>query len=183
MSESQSTDPDKSRPSRSLGSGLLFLFVLIVILVFVGGQTMSQPTPLTQDEYLYRLYNGEIQTQEFRGRDDATTQIEGVMLLQASAEPQTFRVEFANAKANEELFREVNARIYTTVEADELEAGIESGFYEPRRAISITTVTEHSLPQPQPDREVGDTTDPAPREIERRLNDCLLYTSPSPRDS
>ncbi len=174
MSESQSTDPDKNRPSRSYGSVLLFFFVLIIILVFVGGQSMSQPTSLTQDEYLYRLYSGEILSQEFRGRDDSTTQIEGELLLQASAEPQAFRVEFANAKANEELFREVKARIYTTVEAEELAAGIESAFYEPRRAISITTVTEHSLTQPQPDRGVGDTTEPTPREIETRLNEKLF---------
>ena len=174
MTDRKQPEVDKARSSRSFGSFLLFLFVLIIILVVVGGQTLNEPRVLNQDEYLYRLYTGDVLTQTFKGRDSETTQIEGELRAPLGAPPDQFRVDFANAKANEDLFREVKARSYGRVESDALVAALEGGYYEPTEALSVTSITKRDETLRDPDRKVGESAEPGPKIERKRIVDRLF---------
>ena len=68
MAEDPNTPIDpKARKGRSFASFLLFLTILVAILAYVGGQELTAPKKLSQDQYLYNLYTGQIERQEFRG--------------------------------------------------------------------------------------------------------------------
>ena len=152
--ETRKSGSDKQRQNRSFGSFLVFLFVLIIILVVIGGEQVRQPRELTQDQYLYRLYVGDIVTQEFRGTPEKSTRIEGEFRPQGSSGTEPFAVEFGAGVENESLFRELKARKKDWIEWDKLVLGIEGGWYQPVRAQSLTTTLERRDPPP-PGREPG----------------------------
>jgi cell division protease FtsH len=156
--EQRKSGSDKQRQNRSFGSFLVFLFVLIIILVVIGGEQVRQPRELTQDQYLYRLYVGDIVTQEFRGTPEKSTRIEGEFRPQGSTGTEPFAVEFGAGVENESLFRELKARKKDWIEWDKLVLGIEGGWYQPLRAQSLTTTLERRDP-PAPGREPGATVD------------------------
>ena len=66
---------DKSKKARSFGSYALFILVLVAVLLYIGGERLRQPILLTQDQFEYKLYTGEIDRQNFVG----TNEIEGAL--------------------------------------------------------------------------------------------------------
>ena len=58
---------DKARKTRSFGSFALILFVLVAIFLVWGGQRMRPRMDLTQDQFEWYLYSGDVEAQEFVG--------------------------------------------------------------------------------------------------------------------
>jgi cell division protease FtsH len=166
VSEKKTDDQEKGRKSRSFGSFLLFLFVIILILVVVGNDTMRQVETLSQDEYLWHLYSGNVENQTLRGTAEGATVIEGTFRPRPGAEPAAFRTDFADAGSRQEEFRDVKARILLPIAPEALLAGIEQGFYVPRTATALTAsrVVQETLPPPR--EEVQPQEGAAPEEAE-----------------
>ncbi len=174
MSDTKTPEPDKGRQSRSFGSFLLFLFVLIIILVVVGNRTVTQPREFTQDEYLYRLYSGNILAQEIQGTSEGSTRIQGSFRDPESAEGEPFLVQFADAADNESLFRELKARKYLDIDQGNLERAVTGAWYTPQQVLSVSTVMEFEEPSPQPDRAIGEDATPVPPKRVPRHDDKLF---------
>ena len=67
MSEQPTTDPEKSRRSRSFGSFLIVLVVLLLVLAVVGNDHFENVHELTQDRYEWHLNKGDVIQLERRG--------------------------------------------------------------------------------------------------------------------
>ena len=67
-------DPSENQPptrkARPFGPFLLFLTVLVVALVAFGSSRLASPTPVSQDELWWRLWNGNIAALEIRGNNE-----------------------------------------------------------------------------------------------------------------
>ena len=67
-------DPTENQPTprkaRPFGPFLLFLTVLVVVLVAFGSSRLASPTPVSQDELWWRLWNGSIASLEIRGDNE-----------------------------------------------------------------------------------------------------------------
>jgi cell division protease FtsH len=140
MAEPNKTSPEKGpNRARSFGPPLLLLFFLILMVMYVGsGTLLSTPKALSQDQYLWNLYNGNIARQEFKGLPQGTTAIEGT--LQSAIDgatgdkPLSFEVSFADVAQNEELFRSIAAELRSGNAAlPVVLKAVEDGWYEPRR--------------------------------------------------
>ncbi len=155
MSEKKTEDPEKGRSkSRSFGSFLLFLFVVILIVIVVGNDTMRPVQTLSQDEYLYQLYSGRVEQQQFRGTSAGSTAIEGTFRPRPGAEPTAFQTEFADASSRESEFRAVKARHLKAVTPDAFLAALELGYYTPRTATALTAWS--AMPETVPPPPAGD---------------------------
>ena len=172
--ENKSTDADKQRPSRSFGSFLLFLFVLIILLVVVGGKTVTKPRTYTQDQYLFHLYSGRVISQVFRGSAEGTTKIVGTREAPERPQPEEFSVEFADAGAQEGLFREVKARDLVPIRSEALEAGVDSGLFEVQQVESVTAVETFVEPALTAERQPGEPVREERPAIERRRSQEFL---------
>jgi cell division protease FtsH len=173
MSETKTSETDKNRQSR-YGPFLVLLFVLIVVLAVIGSGSVNKPEVLSQDEYLYQLHTGAVVSQEFRGKAEGTTSIEGRLRRPGDQEPRPFRVDFADVGSREDQFREIKARKYTPVEPEGLNAALDAGVYQATRAVSITTFSEFRAPSLPPPREVGERVEPVPEVVTQRPADRLF---------
>ncbi len=129
MPESPGQNPDSPRKNRSYGAFFLFLAVLAAILIAVGGETMRPQAELTQDQYEWYLYQGLVDSQQFRG----SNVIEGT-LKPGITELKTdqFRVSFADLGEKEERYRQVKAVLsYEGVSQSALLAALAGDWYRP----------------------------------------------------
>jgi cell division protease FtsH len=169
MTETKKNDQERQRQSRSFGTFLLFLTVLIVVLVFLGGNSVSKPDVLSQDEYLFHLYDGRVETQAFQIEGEHASKVQGRYRRSHGSELRKFETEFSDAAQREDELREVKARRYEAVQPDALLAAFDSGTYEPTRIVGITTTKGVEPPTTGPE-ETQAAVEPAerPRTIERR---------------
>jgi cell division protease FtsH len=126
--------------------------VLVSILFAVGGK-LSKPMELTQDQFEYKLYTGQIDDQEFKGANV----IEGRLKGEAD---QLFTVKFAALGDREGLYQQLKAvRQYHIVTPERLEQAIQQGYYRPALA---RLVTSYKAAKPQPVASSGEplTSDP-----------------------
>jgi len=175
MPEPKSSQADKSRRSRSFGSFLLFLLVLIAILFAVGGK-LSKPMELTQDQFEYNLYTGQIDDQEFKG----SNVIEGRLKGEAD---RPFTVKFAALGDREALYQQLKAvRQYHIVTPERLEQAVTQGYYRPALARLVTSykaarpqvvVSTGEAVTPGSDPAVPTLTSSAPKQEDRLFVNAL----------
>ncbi|MBM3978325.1 MAG: ATP-dependent zinc metalloprotease FtsH, partial [Planctomycetes bacterium] len=154
MPEPNKHSPEKGpNRARSFGPPLLLLFFLILMVMYVGsGTLLSTPQALTQDQYLWNLYNGNVARQEFKGLPQGTNAIEGA--LQGSLEvereekPRSFEVSFSDVAQNEELFRSIASELRVgQIGLPVLLQAVEDGWYEPRR-MRLLSAYQRETPPP-----------------------------------
>ena len=120
MPDSQNPQGDKARKPRPFGSFLLFLTVLVVVLVAFGGANLGAPTKLTQDQFLWNLYTGQVESLKTKGEFEVVGTLIGVK--------KPFRTSFADVAAREHSLAAVNVigRYIDISEFDLLKAITES---------------------------------------------------------
>ena len=129
---------DKPKKSRSLGSFLLFLTVLIAILIVIGGEGIRSSVELTQDQFLYKLYTGQVDTQEFRGANI----VEGKLI-----DGSYFKVRVVDLKDRDEDLRQLKApRGRASIYGQQLTQAIAVGCYRPIRARLLNVNEVQSTP-------------------------------------
>ncbi|MEW6071124.1 MAG: ATP-dependent zinc metalloprotease FtsH [Planctomycetota bacterium] len=161
MADSQSSDPEKSRRTRSFGSFLMVLLVLVVILMFVGNEKLSPPDVLTQDQYEWYLHRGRIVEQKFRGTEQGTNLVEGIYKKDDQGNRE-FEVRYSELAGKEERFRELKGIIsYALIPADLLARGIEAGIFVPVEAYALTANERVEAPGASPRAEPAPSEAPA----------------------
>jgi cell division protease FtsH len=170
MTEAKKNDPERSRQSRSFGTFLLFLFVLIIVLVLVGGGNVGKPDVLSQDEYLFHLYDGRVEAQAIQIESNHASKVEGRYRRAHGSELRRFETEFSDAALREDELREVKARRYEPIEPPALAEAIASGFYQPTQVVGITTTKAIEPPSTGPSGSAEESAEAVerPRSIERR---------------
>ena len=147
--ESQQTpDPEKVKKTRSFGSFLLFLFVLIVVVAYIGSEQLAAPKELTQDDYLWYLYSGRIEKQEFRGTENGSTLITGTFSPdRAGEQPRLFEARFADVGANADRFRELQAADSPLeISYEDFFEAVDGGWYVPVDVHDVI-VTKKDTPE------------------------------------
>ncbi|MDE0891444.1 MAG: ATP-dependent zinc metalloprotease FtsH [Planctomycetota bacterium] len=125
------SDPN-ARKGKSFASFLLFLTLLVAILAYVGGQELSAPKKLSQDQYLHDLHLGRIERQEFRG-DRVTGRI-----TDGTPDGAAFEVRFHNLDEREREFRDLKAqRPPRPIATSLFDKAVKAGDYTPRAARLI----------------------------------------------
>jgi len=129
---------DKQKKTRSLGAFLLFLTVLVAILIVLGRQSASNTVSLTQDQFEYRLYRGEIDTVNI----SANNQIDGRLRNDAKYyEVQVAGLDRDSDQANR--YRALKAvPAPTPIKSEELLAAISEGVYHPEWVRTLRAVKQ-----------------------------------------
>jgi cell division protease FtsH len=134
MPEPKHPQNDKTRKTRSFGSFALILFVLVAVFLVWGGQQFQPRVELTQDQFEWHLYGGEVDSQEFVGANV----IEGTL-----SDTRAFTVRFADLGAREADFREIKAaQNIHAIRASELQRALDGGWYQPVSARHLTAYGE-----------------------------------------
>jgi cell division protease FtsH len=141
MSEKEPS-PDKQKKSRSVGAFLLVLTVLIAILIALSREGSVNTRTLSQDQFLYSLHRGEIETLEIK-----QTEIVGRFRGRSERFEVTSGVPGRDSTGAHELYRSLAAvGSYTKIDAPTLLAAVDAGVYTPTQVRSITT---KELPPPR----------------------------------
>jgi len=132
--------PNQEKPTRnrSYGSFLLFLAILVAILVLVGRSSFQNEQELTQDEYLLKLYTGQIEQQEIKGEN----RIEGRL----RNDERPFFTLFSDVANLETQIRQLKAvPRYERVDEGPFRDAVEEGVYAPQLLRVISEYNEPSL--------------------------------------
>ncbi len=125
---------EKTRKTRSFGSFALIVLILLAIFLLLGGQNFGKRTELTQDEFEWQLYSGNVEAQEFLGANV----IEGSL-----KDKRLFSVRFADLAIREPLYRELKAlQNLQTIRPADLQRALEGGWYQPVSARHLTAFGE-----------------------------------------
>jgi len=134
MADPKKPVDDKNKKSRSFGSFALFLLVLVAISLLWGGQRYQPRIELTQDQYEWYLYSGEVDSQEFRG----TNTIEGTL-----EDGRLFSASFASLANKEAEFRAVKAgQGARTIDPAHFEQAVREGWYQVAGARHLIAMGE-----------------------------------------
>ena len=102
MSESPTPQGDRTRRPRPFGPFLLFLTVLVLILVAFGSSHLRSTKDLSQDEFWWNLYTGQIESVQIKGNNEVVGELVGV-------EDLDFKVSFAHLEQLEQRIQQINA--------------------------------------------------------------------------
>mgnify|MGYP001164236130 CR=1 FL=1 len=134
MSEKEPT-PDKQKKSRSVGAFLLVLTVLIAILFALGREGSANTKTLSQDQFLYALHRGDIESLEVKPSE-----------IVGRLRGRNERYEVASGGPNKdgaeqyEQYRALAAvRSYAKIDANDLLAAVDAGLYTPTLARKLAT--------------------------------------------
>jgi cell division protease FtsH len=134
MPEPKTPQNDKSKKARSFGSYALFVLVLVAILLTYTGRNWTTTVDLTQDQYLYSLYTGAIDSQNFVGATD----IAGVQ-----RDGTEFRVRIANLAEKSSEYQQIKAQPSPQhVGTSALREAIDGGWYAPQNARVISATSD-----------------------------------------
>ena len=137
MSEHPPPQPDRQR-RRSFGSFLLFLAVLMAVLFAFGDHSFRPQAELSQDQFEWALYTGEVDQQQFKG----TNLIEGTL-----RDGRAFKVSFTNLADREALYQQLKAvPAYKPVSPTHLTRALDEGWYQPETARIVTAYLEPVIP-------------------------------------
>ena len=140
MSEQAPPQPDRQR-RRSFGSFLLFLAVLMALLFAFGDNSFRPQTELSQDQFEWALYTGEVDQQQFKGAN----LIEGTL-----RNGQPFKVNFTNLADREALYQQLKAvPTYRPVTSGHLQRALDEGWYQPETARIVTAYREAVIAEAQ----------------------------------
>ncbi|MEZ6021656.1 MAG: hypothetical protein R3F17_16670 [Planctomycetota bacterium] len=101
MSETKPPTPDKGNRSKPFGPFLLFLLVLVVLLIAFGGSQSQKAQELSQDEFLWKLNRGQVESLQTLDRGEVRGR------LANSGTP--FRTSFQTLEGREEEIRQLFA--------------------------------------------------------------------------
>ncbi|MDP6956583.1 MAG: AAA family ATPase, partial [Planctomycetota bacterium] len=133
MSQQVPPQPDRQR-RRSFGSFLLFLAVLMAVLFAFGDHSFQPQAELSQDQFEWALYTGQVDKQEFKGAN----LIEGSL-----RDGRAFKVSFTNLADRESLYQQLKAvPSYKLVSTDHLQQALAEGWYQPETARIVTAYQE-----------------------------------------
>ncbi len=151
MAENTTPHPDKARKNRSLGAFLLFLTVLLAVLVVVGGDRWQSSRKLTQDQFEWLLYRGQIDTLV-----QGESRIEGRFREPDTGGFERFTVSFGSLGDKGNLYRELKAVPgYRQIGFEDLRQAVSGGWYKPELARLLTG--HRGEPEPRP---AGERTGP-----------------------
>jgi cell division protease FtsH len=137
MPEPKMPQQENPQRNRSYGSFLLFLTILVTILILVGRNSLTPETPFTQDEYLLKLYTGQIDSQEIKG----SNQVQGRL-----RNGEHFRAQFTNLANLEERIQQLKAiPSYSSVSESSFRDAVAAGFYSPAHLRLVTEYKEREL--------------------------------------
>jgi cell division protease FtsH len=155
MAEPKTPPNDKSKKTRSFGSFALLLFALVALLLIFGGQHYRSRVELTQDQYEWNLYSGNIDSQELSGANV----IEGTFKEQHGYKERDFTVRFADLGRKEELYREIKAaQNFYPIKPADLQKALDEGWYQPLRARHLTAYGEVASETPISEGKAGEST-------------------------
>lgn len=136
MADIQNNPPTKGRKTRSLGAFLLFLTVLVAVLLVLGGEPWQPSVQLTQDQFEWQLYRGNVDTLEMRGQNTVQGQLKTPI---GPKEAARFTVDFASIEGLQQRYQELKAVPgYAPITPDALRLAVEGGWYEPDRVRFLT---------------------------------------------
>ncbi len=142
MTESPKTDPDKPQRTRPFGSFLLFLTVLVVVLIAFGGANLTAARKLSQDEFEWYLYTGEIAQLEFAGNSE----VKGLLKRQPGdkdPDQSPFTSSYSNITERENALQQVQAiGDYVDISEAQLLASIEDGLFQPELHRHLTGIRQ-----------------------------------------
>ncbi|MFN0244412.1 MAG: ATP-dependent zinc metalloprotease FtsH [Planctomycetota bacterium] len=129
------TGKDKGRKSRSFGSYALFLIVLVAILLAIGGQRLRPTREMTQDQFLWELYTGGVDSLELKGGNVIEGQLKGGR--------EAFKVTFAGLENNETQYQQLKAvQSYRPITPSYLGQALDGGYYQPTLARMLTAYSQ-----------------------------------------
>ena len=132
MTDAQNPQGDRTRRPRPFGSFLLFLTVLVVVLVAFGGANFSRPTELTQDQFEWELYKGEVVGLIIKGANEVVGELRG---------GTKFQCRFADVAEREQEFKALKAiGRYLPITEEDLRTAITRGYFDPEVHRHITAV-------------------------------------------
>jgi cell division protease FtsH len=134
MADPKPPQNDKGKKARSFGPYALFLFVLVAIMILYGGRDLLQgKVELSLDEYRYRLYAGEIESQSV-----TPSEIEGKF---KSSPKDSFVVKVKDLDDKQaQLYQSLAAvGIYYEITPAQLNEGISKGYLSVTDARHLTT--------------------------------------------
>ncbi|MFN0245165.1 MAG: ATP-dependent zinc metalloprotease FtsH [Planctomycetota bacterium] len=124
---------DKSKKARSFGSYALFILVLVAVLIYMGGLKYRQPLLLTQDQFEYKLYTGEIDHQKFVGMSE----IEGTL----KGSGGDFKVLVENRAGRAEEYQQIKAQAaFHPIGMQALLQAVEGKWYAPQLVRVLSRV-------------------------------------------
>jgi len=134
MPDPKNAPSEKNRKSRSFGSYALFLFVLVAVLLFVGG-SQHRPTELTQDQYEYYLYTGQIEKHNLEGNNLIEGELKG--------NQGRFTVTFESLESRAQRYQRVKASDnYLPITQPQFTEAVRAGWYKPEEARLVTRYTD-----------------------------------------
>ena len=157
MADSPNSQGDKGRKPRPFGSFLLFLTVLVVILIAFGGEHLGHTESLTQDQFEWKLYTGQVKQLAIKGENE----VEGSL-----ADEKRFRVSFSSLEDKESLYQQLNAiEEYRSIDPEQLAAALDGGWYRPERYRHLIAIREK--PGALDNAAEGRTIEAAPEQEDR----------------
>ena len=161
MADPQESPDGKTQKTRSFGSFLLFIFILIVVLAIFGTDHINSEKALSQDQYLWSLHTGRVETQTIKGTEKGSNLIQGTHISPTTGKSEGFKVQFANVESFERVYQQLKAvREFHPIPAQNLSNAIDGRWYVPQDARLITTFTERPA-ELNPRSEEGDDSGPA----------------------
>ncbi len=142
MTEPQNNETEKPQRSRPFGSFLLFLTILVVVLVAFGDSAFNKPTVLSQDQFGWNLYTGQVSDLKIAGANE----IKGLLAPKLGAEdlePEPFTTSFSNVAEREAEFQQIQAvKNYIAISEDQLVAAVDDGLFRPDLYRHLTSTSD-----------------------------------------
>jgi cell division protease FtsH len=131
MADPKTPSGDKNKKARSFGSYALFLFVLIAIFLLIGGQKLRSVQDLSQDQFEYYLYTGQVDRLVIQGTNQVDGELKG---------ERAFSVRVASFQdGRDERYKQVVAQgPYEPIVDREFRAAVTEGWYTPLAARLLT---------------------------------------------
>jgi cell division protease FtsH len=141
MADHPTANQDKGRKSRSLGAFLLFLTVLIAILIVFGGGAFPPSVKLTQDQFEWQLYSGNVDTLVLQGENT----IVGELRHTVDEGAKRFQVNFTSLGDRAERYLQLKAVPgYVQIDWQDLQKAVEDNWYQPQLVRLLTGHSDES---------------------------------------
>jgi cell division protease FtsH len=147
MADTPNSTPPKGRKTRSLGAFLLFLTVLVGVLLVLGGEPWQPSVQLTQDQFEWQLYRGNVDTLDMRGQNSVQGQLKTAI---GPKEAKHFTVEFASIEGLEQRYQALKAVPgWSPITPDALLQAVEGGWYKPEEVRLLTAHRRDAAVEPE----------------------------------
>ncbi|MFT7668710.1 MAG: cell division protease FtsH [Planctomycetota bacterium] len=159
--------PNQEKPTRnrSYGSFFLFFAILVTILLLVGKSTWDSPKEISQDEYLHKLYTGQVEMQKINGNS-----VNGRLTTGEGDRKDQFVTSFSDVAGLEAKIQQLKAIPgYKKISEPNFREAMASGDYSPQ---TLRLITEHNEPPRNP---VGSSVPVA--KVQHRDEESRIFAS------